>query len=84
MKNRVFDDLNTIPNSDVEGRVKVVDQEKSIDSTYRIHVGHYHLVLDPLHVEKNMKRAIGEEKTAAIALYVMDVHAPRKTIVNSI
>ena len=76
----VFKALKDIPGYDVEGRITIVDQEKSIDSTYRSTMQHAKLFLDMLHVKKNMSKTLGAERAAGILKYENAVRAPSRCL----
>lgn len=80
---RVFNALAEIPHFDIPGRTTIVDQEKSIDSAYASAMKHADYFLDPLHVRKNMLRAVGAEKSDAVWLYTKALYAPTKQETDS-
>lgn len=80
----VFKAVQKIPGFDVEGRVTIVDQEKSIDKVYRDVMKHAKLFLDMLHVKKNMSPHLGSEKASALSLYERAVRAPSEAQASTI
>lgn len=78
----VFEALKSIPHFDEPDRVTIVDQEKSIDSSYKSIMHNAKLFLDMLHVKKNMAPALGAEKAIGIALYEKACRAPTRALVD--
>ena len=80
----VFTNLKRVSEFNVQGRFKIVDQEKSIDCSFENVMEYAKLFLDPLHVMKNMLKALGKEKAAGIAQYERSVHAPSRGAVDAV
>ena len=58
----VLRNLKNVSGFDVKSRVTIVDQGKSIDCSFQKTMENAKLFLDPLHVKKNMAKALGKEK----------------------
>ena len=80
----VFTNLKRVPEFDFQGGVTIADQEKSIDCSFENVMEYAKLFLDPLHVKKNMLKALGKEKAAGIAQYERAVHAPSRSAVDAV
>ena len=80
----VFSKLKAVPGFDVPGRVTIVDQEKSIDTSFSNVMQHACLFLDPLHVKKNMAVYVGRERATALLKYSRAVRAPSTATVAAI
>lgn len=80
----VFSACLSIEEFDKAGRVTIVDQEKSIDLSYRSHMKEASLFLDKHHVKKNMLPKVGTEKAAAADLYERALRAPSREAVDAL
>lgn len=80
----MFTALKQIPGFDRDGRVTIVDQEKSIDTAFRSSMEHARLFLDALHVRKNMAAYLGAERANGTALYDRALYAPTTHIVDEV
>lgn len=79
---RVFRSLANVSGFDVDGRVTIVDQEKSIDKCHRDAMQNANIFLDALHVKKNMSPRLGSERASGLSLYERALRAPCKDVVD--
>ena len=65
----VFEAGKSLPGFYVATRMTIVDQEKSIYPVYKYVFDHEKMLLDPLHVTKNMGAKLGSSKSIGHSLY---------------
>lgn len=79
-----FESVSEIEGFDRDGRVTIVDQENSIDTSYCHNMTHDDMFLDMLHVKKNLIPHLVKEKASALRHYENAVFAPATHITDSI
>lgn len=79
----VFRACAALEGYDVPKRVCIVDQEKSIDSSFNEVFHHASIFLDKHHVVKNMTPTLGAEKSWGVRLYEKALRAPSVDSVNA-
>lgn len=80
----VFRACKNIDGFDIPDRTVVVDQEKSIDTSFKEIFSHAKMFLDPMHVKKNMGSKLGRFKASGISYYEQALRAPSKEEVDRI
>lgn len=80
----MFEGCKRLPRFDVLDRTKIVDREKSINTTYRKVIEPAKLFLDRLYVKKNVGPKLGSEKAVGLSLYTRAVCARSQVQVENI
>lgn len=59
----MFRALGKVPSFDFHGRPTIVDQEKSIDTEFKAKISNARIILQMIHVKKNLAGPMGKEKS---------------------
>ena len=73
---KVFQAVSSVVKFDIPERPIIIDQEKGIEKAFGRVFIHTKMFLDPLHVQKNMLKVLGAERSIAVSLYKRALHAP--------
>lgn len=72
----IFSSLKAIEGCNVEGRTKIMDQEKSIYHSFKIAISNSRISSDMLHFRNTMSRVLGSERLMGVFYYERALRAP--------